>query len=128
MTLVGVCGRESFRAEARWQRVCAVCGTAGGFHPHHVVTEGELRRRCGLRGRELYNTLNALRVCVRCHERHHSPGRMRLIKTIELKTANVVYAFQMLGLRAVSYLRRYYDDRESDPRILELESRYEHAA
>jgi hypothetical protein len=112
---------QSFRAEARYQRVCAACDSAGTFQPHHVVYEQELVRRRLPR----YDTRNALRLCGpgaknRCHERHHGPNYK--IPTAKLTDSNVIYAFMVLGPYAADWLRRYYDDRMRDPRIRQLES------
>lgn len=120
---------QSFRAEARFQRVCAVCGAAGDFQAHHVVYEQVLSTK-GFRKPDRYDTRNALRLCNRlgpdCHNAHHN--RVVTIKTTLLKDANVAYAFIVLGPFAADWLRRYYDDSEPDPRISELESRYDHPA
>ena len=111
----------SFKAEARYQSLCAVCERPGlGWHAHHVVYEQELRR-LGMRGNELYDTRNALRLCGVCHAAHHA--RSKIVKTRKLRDANIEYAFDVLGTRAGAYLRRRYDDSDSDPRITEHEFR-----
>lgn len=114
-----VCNRPSFRAEATYQRVCAVCLKPGPFNPHHVVYEQDLVRHAGLSGNQLYDTRNALRICTEnvtnCHSRHHS--RTRTIRTDELTDDNIAYAFEALGEWAADYLRRKYDDSSVDLRI-----------
>lgn len=113
----------SFRQEARWQRVCAVCKQAREFHAHHVVDMQTLRNQCGIVGNAAYDTRNALRLCqalgdpeVRCHFQHeHS---MRNVKTKELRDENVEYAFEVLGAYAYDFLRREYDDSEPDERLV----------
>lgn len=117
MNDLGLCGRASFRDEARFQRVCAVCRNGGPYQAHHVVTEQVLRSRYAIRGRDAYNTFNVLRVCQRCHGRHHS--RFRKIRTTELRDENLAYAFNVMGLYAAQWLRRYYDDKPPDQRIVQ---------
>lgn len=118
-----VLGRESFRDEARYQAVCAVCQKPGPYQAHHVLYE-QVLDRLGLKGKALYDTRNALRICVEgvtnCHSRHH--WKLRAIKTVELTNDNIAYAFEKLGAYAADWLRRYYDDTEPDPRIVQLES------
>jgi hypothetical protein len=113
---------KSFRMEAQWQKVCAVCRKPGPFQAHHVVDKAILRNRCHLSGAELYDTRNALRLCQqigsvewRCHFQHENTGR--LVKTSELLDDNIEYAFEVLGAFAADYLRREYDDSEPDARI-----------
>jgi len=110
----------SFRNEARWQRVCAVCKKAGPWQAHHVLIEQELERR----GVKPWDTRNALRICTEgqdnCHSRHH--WKVRAIRTVELLDCNVLYAFEILGPYAADWLRRYYDDITPDPRIIQLSS------
>lgn len=119
---------QSFKNEARWQRVCATCNKGGAFHAHHVVDKAILRNRCGLRGIQLYDTRNALRLCQglgdpdrRCHFRHENRVEGYVVKTKNLTDANIEYAFEMLGLYAADYLRDEYDDSEPDERICNLE-------
>jgi hypothetical protein len=113
----------SFRQEARWQRVCAVClkPTSGHFQTHHVVDVQTLRRH-GVKGNALYDTRNALRLCqnlgdvdVRCHFQHEN--RRRVVKTGELLDHNIEYAFEVLGVFAADFLRQEYDDSERDARV-----------
>lgn len=116
---LGMANTASFRMEAMAQRVCAACGKAGPWHPHHVVYEQILKNRYGLRGHELWDSANALRLCLRCHQGHHGT---RKIPTRKLKDLNIEYAFYVMGDFAIDWLRRYYDDSDPDPRILRLES------
>lgn len=122
-----VANQASFKAEARYQRACACCGEAGGFHAHHAVDKATLRDKYGLRGQGLYDTRNALRLCEgldgnRCHLNFENRGVV--VKTIMLRDSNVEYAWEIMGPAAIDYLRREYDDVEDpDPRIAELESR-----
>jgi hypothetical protein len=120
-----ICNEASFRAQARWQRACACCGAGGAFHAHHVVDKAILRDRCGLRGKELYDTRNALRLCEgldgnRCHLQFEN--RRVVVTTKMLTDENIEYAFEKLGLYGADYLRQEYDDAARDPRISELES------
>jgi hypothetical protein len=124
--MTAISNPKSFRNEARWQRVCAVCQKGGDFHAHHVVDKAILKNRCGLRGIQLYDTRNALRLCQalgdpdrRCHFQHEN--RRRVVKTTELTQENLEYAFLMLGEYASDYLRDEYDDSERDERICNLE-------
>jgi hypothetical protein len=102
---------ESFRAEAKWQGVCAVTGKGGAFQAHHVVERQELKRR----GLPEWDPRNALRLAPRAHDRHTLA--VRRVKTKELTDDNIEYAFEVLGDAAQDYLRRYYDDDEPDLRI-----------
>jgi|SRR3982750_2219337 hypothetical protein len=111
---------QSFREEARWQRVCAVCDGGGAFHAHHVLYEQMLERKFGLSGNALFDPRNALRICTdNCHTRHH--WKIRPIKTAELVDDNISYAFEVMGLYGADWLRQYYDDTTPDKRIRELE-------
>jgi hypothetical protein len=123
-----VANAPSFRAEARYQRVCACCGKSGGYHSHHVVDKRTLMDQYGVRGKNLYDTRNALRLCEgldtdRCHmnfeNRRVNPETGRVIVTTKMLTDdNIEYAFEVMGLYAVDYLRREYDDEtDPDPRI-----------
>lgn len=107
---------QSFKAEARWQRLCAECDKGGAFQAHHVIYEQHLRDR----GLPLYDTRNALRLCYDCHKRHHDGTAWRLT-TRKLTPDNIIYAFEVLGAYAGDYLRRYYDDLQPDVRICEQE-------
>lgn len=113
----------AFRDEARWQRVCANpdCASSGHFHAHHVVDKALLTNRCHLKGKQLYDTRNALRLCEgldgnRCHMQFEN--RMLVIRTRWLTDDNIEYAFEKLGLYAYDYLRNEYDDvTDPDPRL-----------
>lgn len=109
--------RDGFFAEARAQEKCAVTGERRhDDHPHHVVYE----RQCLEVGGPAYDRRNALRVGVNAHANHHTAARR--IRTVELLDRNIDYAFYLLGPRALTYLRRYYDDiTEPDPRLARIE-------
>lgn len=116
---MAVANPESFRAEARWQMVCACCGAAGGFHAHHVVDKAKLES-VGLKGNALYDTRNSLRLCEgldtkRCHLNFEN--RRVKVTTKMLTDDNIEYAFEVLGFKAIDYLRREYDDSAGDERI-----------
>lgn len=98
----------SFRAEARYQRVCAGCGKGGEHQAHHVVDQQELRRR----GLPEWDTRNALRLCPlyvpgSCHT--GQTNALRRVKLADLTDDNVEHAFEMLGAYAYDYLHRHYD-------------------
>lgn len=116
---MGIASSASFRAEALSQRCCVMCGTTKGWHAHHVVYEQQLKR-LGMSGHMLYDSCNAMRLCKRCHERHHT--RVATIPTKKLLDHHIEYACHVLGTYAVDWLRRYYDDSDPDPRIVKLES------
>jgi hypothetical protein len=104
--------RRLFQDAAWNQKVCAVTGKAGPWHPHHVVYEQHLRDR----NLPIYDGRNALRVNPQAHWAHHK-SRPK-IKTSQLLDVNIDYAFDVLGPYAADYLRRYYDDSDPDPRII----------
>jgi hypothetical protein len=111
---------SSFHLEARFQVVCALCGSTGRFQAHHVVDKATLGTHCGLDGDDLYDTRNALRLCEgletkRCHMQFEN--RRVTITTAMLTDDNIEYAFEKLGAYAADYLRREYDDSAADPRI-----------
>lgn len=106
----------SFRSEARWQRVCAVCQKPGRFVAHHVVYEQHLRNWYGLRGNALFDTRNALGTHSSCHTGKQHSGSQR-IKTRDLRDENIEYAFELMGVRAYNYFERFYDNSSPDPRI-----------
>lgn len=106
-----ISNKASFRAEAAFQRCCQnpECPKPGApWHPHHVIYEQHLR---GL-GLPLYDTRNALRLCVLCHGRHHKITKLPLTC---LRDCNIEYGFRVMGERAYDYFRRYYDG--DDPRL-----------
>lgn len=124
-----ICGPSSFWEEARWQGLCAACGKAGPWQAHHVLYK-QVLDRLGIKGDELHDTRNALRLCTElggnCHSRHH--WKVRAVRTVELTDDNVMYVFEKLGLYGADWLRRYYDDTNADPRISRLESVLQEAA
>lgn len=111
----------SFHAEARWQRVCAQCGSGGDFHAHHVVDKQTLRGY-GVTGNAQYDVRNALRLCQtfagakRCH--FNFENRVISISTKKLTDDNIAYAFEVLRAYAYDYLRSEYDDSEPDERLI----------
>lgn len=117
-----VANPASFRAEARYQRVCAYCGKARPFHAHHVVDKAALEKR-GIRGNARFDTRNALRLCEdlsagiagRCHLQFEN--RRIEITASMLKDCNIDYAFEVLGAYAYDYLRQEYVGVDDDPRI-----------
>lgn len=109
---------ELFREAARKQRCCQMCGKAGqDWHPHHVVYAQHLRRA----GQPIYDTRNAMRLCVECHASHHN--RSKVIPLVKLTLAHIEYAFQTLGASAFSYLGQRYGG--EDPRLEETQARFE---
>lgn len=116
-----ICDKIAFRLEARWHRVCVRCGAGGRYHAHHVVDKQTLKG-LGLRGNQLYDTRNAMRLCdsldgERCHMNFEwGNGRLK-IATVKLSGENLDYAFEKLGAYAYDYLRREYDDSVPDPRL-----------
>ena len=102
----------SFWLQARSQRVCAACGSAAHFHPHPVVPQQRLRR---LR-QPLWDTRNALRLCVRCHMQFEWGGPRKVEVPITVWTDdNVCYTFETLGETAV-VLEDKYGKLDIDPR------------
>lgn len=95
----------SFHAEARYQRVCAVCGSAGPFHAHHVVARPLLRR---LRLPQ-YDPRNALRLChPGCHFAFEWAGPGKIAVPVTCWTdQNVCYVFEALGVTAVQLEKKY---------------------
>lgn len=105
---------ESFRAEARYQRVCAGCGKGGKHQAHHVVDRQELRHR----GLKEWDTRNALRLCPlyvpgSCHT--GQTNALNRVELVNLTDDNVEYAFEILGAYAFDYLHRHYAG--EDPRL-----------
>lgn len=102
----------SFWSEARWQRVCAVCGQGGGFHAHHCLPKQHLRRL----GLPLYDTRNALRLCDTCHMQFEwgGPGKVQLPLHC-LTENNICYLYEVLG-PAIVTLERKYGSFEHEPR------------
>lgn len=100
---------ESFRAEARAQFECAVCGSTGSWDPHHVVQRQHLRRL----GLPEWDTRNALRLCQDCHTAHTS--HYRKVPLVKILDENVAYAYEALGTAAFDYFARRYSG--ADPRV-----------
>lgn len=110
-----------FRKAAEEQRVCQhpACTTpTARWSAHHVVYRQELARR---RLPE-WDPRDALRLCENCHvPKQHQ--RTAPVPTTALLDNNIAFAFEVLGLFAADYLRRFYDDSTPDPRIAEHEHR-----
>lgn len=124
-----ICGPASFHAECRWQRVCAWCGSNKPWQAHHVLREQNLKR-LGISGRELYDTRNALRLCLGCHGKHHHghpcPTVIERAGRIDpvVLDVNILYAVEKAGRDgALSYFERYYANSDLDARLTELASR-----
>lgn len=117
-----VANPRSFRLEARSQIVCAYCGKARPFHAHHAVDKGELRK-WGITGNAAYDTRNALRLCEdmsagiegRCHLQFEN--RRIQIECRKLRDSNIAYAFEVMGVAALDYLRQEYVGVDYDPRV-----------
>lgn len=112
MVSTSISNAASFRAEARWQRVCAICGAGGAFQAHHVVPKHVLRRL----GLPLYDPRNALRLCTQCHMLFEwgGPGKVP-IPVLRLTDQNICYVWETLGV-AVVRLERKYGNFNHDPR------------
>lgn len=84
---------KSFRLEAAYQRVCALCGKAKPFHAHHVVHQ----KLIGRMGLPEYDTRNALRLCApprHCHLTFEA--RMLVLPLVKLTDDNIEYAYEVL--------------------------------
>lgn len=112
---MAVSNPASFRAEARWQRVCAVCGRgAGPWHAHHVVAKHILRRLY----LPLNDTRNALRLCERCHMNFEWGGVGKpKISARDLTDDNICYVWEVLGVTVVQ-IEDKYEPFDLDPRWL----------
>jgi hypothetical protein len=122
MTGAPISNAASFRAEARFQRVCALCGRPNPFHAHHVVEKFILRRM----GVPLYDTRCALRLCappLHCHLTFEA--RMLAVPLVALTDDNIAYTYEILdsprarevGAKpAYEYLTSRYAG--SDPRVV----------
>ena len=100
---------ESFREEARFQRVCANCGSAGAFHAHHVLPKQALGK-LGLVHR-LYDPRNALRLCEgldtnRCHMELEK--RNIVVGTDILLDENICFLWEVLKQAGQNFLERYH--------------------
>lgn len=108
--------KRLFREAARAQKLCQgpdCPNRRADWQAHHVVYEQHLREH----GHPIYDARNAMRLCELCHTRHHRRVSGHVISTKLLPAAAIAYAFDLLGPVAASYLRRYYDDADADPRI-----------
>lgn len=100
----------AFRAEARWQRCCQVCGAIDRWDAHHVVERQYLR----INRLPQWDPKNALRACERCHRLHTL--RIAAIPLTALTDRNIDYAIELLGAeKAVAYLHDNYAG--TDPRL-----------
>lgn len=99
---------REFVEAAREQRVCAVTGKRGPFDPHHVVEQQWLTRE----GLPLDDRRNALRLSPDVHANHTTKTTKVPMRC--LTDANIEYAFEVMGIRAVDYLARHYEG--TDPR------------
>lgn len=102
----------SFHAEARYQRVCAVCGRGGAYHAHHVIDKQELRKR----RLPLYDTRGALRLCVHCHMQFEwaGPGKILVLQK-HLKDVHFCYVWEVMNAAGTNMLERQYGGAD-DPR------------
>jgi len=92
--------RRAHKQAARFQRVCAVTGQRGPFHPHHVVREQDVRYL------DPHDPRNALRLNPGVHwNHHHATERIPLIC---LTDDNLAFAYEEFGPAAYEYLRRHY--------------------
>lgn len=113
-TDIEIANQQNFKEAARYQRVCAVCGTGKSWDAHHVVAKSKLKRD----GHFIWDTRNALRLCdeyapKNCHGKH--TGGEKKVPLSALTDDNISYAFEVLGPHAVDYLRRGYAG--EDPRL-----------
>lgn len=117
--------RRRFQAAAKSQRVCARCGKADSFDPHHVVEQKWLKAN-GFSVIEQYDPDNSLRVCDRftennCHGKHTARVKYKhRLHLQNLRQENLEFAFRVMGAAAGDYLRRRY--RGDDPRLEALEA------
>jgi hypothetical protein len=101
-----------FKVEAAKQLKCAVTGDMGDdWHAHHVVEKAELKR-LGVPKVRRYDRRNALRLKVSVHLGLDS------VPMSALTDDNLLYAFEVLGDRAISYLESHYEG--TDPRFERL--------
>src|SRR2546430_5742237 len=99
----------SFREEARFQRVCAMCGSSGAYHAHHVVPKQWLSRNGQVH--RLYDPRNALRLCdgldgPRCHMNFES--RKLVIETARLPPNAMCFIYETMGVAGQNFLERMY--------------------
>lgn len=80
------------------------------WDPHHVVYEQHVKNEGG----DIFDPWNCLRLCRRCHERHHD--RNPALPLTILRQNNIDFAAVLLGAaRAYEYLTRRYSG--SDDRV-----------
>lgn len=104
---------HAFWQEARYQRLCAVCGHGGSFHAHHVYPRDKLKRM----GAPEWDTRNALRLCELCHMQFEWAGAGKVeIVTSQLKQQNLCYLWELLNVGAYVFLDREYGGSD-DPRF-----------
>lgn len=116
---------DMFRRTAQLQRCCQMCDRIGkDWHPHHVVYAQHLK----LAGAPIYDTRNAMRLCVECHASHHN--RSKVIPLAKLTADHIAYAFEKLGLSAHYYLLQRYDgpDQRVDEALAQAEEEDERTA
>jgi hypothetical protein len=106
---VNISNPHSFYQEARFQKVCQLCGSAGAFHAHHVVSKQRLKKD-GLLHR-VYDPRNALRLCEgldtkHCHMEHERCNLV--IPTEKLLDQNVCFIWEVLGVAGQNLLERDY--------------------
>ena len=112
--MAGISSPLAFRLEARYQRVCAVCGRGGDpWHAHHVVSH-QLLVRLGLPPDD---TRNALRLCDRCHMDFEwgGPGKVA-ITVFHLTDQNICFVWETLGPTVSMIERKYHGSFGLDPR------------
>lgn len=128
ITQAEIDAKRRFKQAARDQGVCARCGKADSFDPHHVVEKQWLVNN-GFSVIEQYDPDNALRTCDRftendCHGKHTRGARRQdRLHLRNLRQENLDYAFRVMGAAAGSYLRRRY--RGEDERLDRLEREHE---
>lgn len=99
-----------FKVAAAKQLRCAVTGDKGeDWHAHHVVEKAELKRM-GIPRLQRYDRRNALRLKASVHLSSNIS-----IPMTALTDDNLLYAFEVLGDRAISYLEDHYEG--TDPRF-----------
>ncbi len=102
--------KQRFQEHAATQKRCANCRSTGAWHAHHAGVYEQTLKRLGL---PLWDPANALRLCLACHAKHHSPNHKLPLSV--LRAQNIRYALDVLGEHAYDYLRRRYRGR--DPRL-----------
>ncbi len=102
--------KQRFQEHAATQKRCANCKSTGAWHAHHAGVYEQTLKRLGL---PLSDPANALRLCLACHAKHHSPNHKLPLSV--LRAQNIRYAIDVLGEHAYDYLCRRYRGR--DPRL-----------